>query len=509
MRNDLEKHAGADPPDHPTSPPTQSPACRLGWAWFTGADPRVVQLAPSELNFLRRLGLLAAAMAVVSGLVLASAASNWWNLSLIQALWIAPVFTALMVLVERAVLSSFSTKWLLNALIALPRVALSLAAAAVLGLPATQFIFSRSIENQMSATAAAQAHAARAGAIRFYQPKIAAAEAQIASMRAHESSLTQAVIRYTELAQCEAGEVACSQTHKLGCGPVCHRDLDVAASKRNELASIKSSDAQKTDELKTRIAQWQGAEQKEISGRTKAIDGNTDFLARQDALQAVEKTHPSVAKYVTFCLAWFVALDLLCLILKLCHMASSGCAYEHAAEALRKQDAVGVYDLTEQATVGRRRITAQARADEEVDEVAIAVDREHRIAAAEASLGTARTQAPRSSERINAFNLDDLVNRMGSHEQVSVPLDRGLRIGGWVGTALIALLSAALAYYSYTGNGFVSAEWVVFAAFILAVSLAAFTKGFRRAPAWAARATFATLLLGLALPILVLSLNVI
>jgi hypothetical protein len=45
-------------------------------------------------------------------------------------------------------------------------------------------------------------------------------------------------------------------------------------------------------------------------------------------------------------------------------------------------------------------------------------------------------------------------------------------------------------------------------AVLAAAALAAYSKGFRRGPAWSQRAAFGTGLLGLALPILIIALNV-
>jgi hypothetical protein len=50
-------------------------------------------------------------------------------------------------------------------------------------------------------------------------------------------------------------------------------------------------------------------------------------------------------------------------------------------------------------------------------------------------------------------------------------------------------------------------ETLAIAALVMVGSLAAYTKGFRKASAWALRATFAALILGLGLPILVTALN--
>jgi hypothetical protein len=59
------------------------------------------------------------------------------------------------------------------------------------------------------------------------------------------------------------------------------------------------------------------------------------------------------------------------LILKLTHLFSTGGAYERSAAALRANDLVEVHRLQERATVLTRRITLEARAQEDADELRI------------------------------------------------------------------------------------------------------------------------------------------
>ena len=101
------------------------------------------------------------------------------------------------------------------------------------------------------------------------------------------------------------------------------------------------------------------------------IKADRDFLARQAALDRVEQANPSVKKYVEFFLAFLIAIDLVALVLKLTHLFSTGGAYERSAAALRATDLVEVHRLQERATVLTRRITLEARAQENVDELRI------------------------------------------------------------------------------------------------------------------------------------------
>jgi uncharacterized protein YlxW (UPF0749 family) len=98
------------------------------------------------------------------------------------------------------------------------------------------------------------------------------------------------------------------------------------------------------------------------------IKADRDFLARQAALDRVEKANPAVTKYVEFFLAFLIAIDLIALMLKLTHLFSTGGAYERSAAALRATDLVEVHRLQERASVLTRRITIESLAQQEVDE---------------------------------------------------------------------------------------------------------------------------------------------
>jgi len=78
-----------------------------------------------------------------------------------------------------------------------------------------------------------------------------------------------------------------------------------------------------------------------------------------------------VKKYVEFFLVFLIAIDLVALMLKLTHLFSTGGAYERSAAALRANDLVDVHRLQERATVLTHRITLEARAQEDADELRI------------------------------------------------------------------------------------------------------------------------------------------
>ena len=342
-----------------------------GWAWLAGGDTSVLRTVPSEASFFNGLGMWVAGMAVVSGFGMTVAASQWWSTSITSVLWVLPLWAVLFCLIERLVLKSFSTSWAWNLVLTIPRLLLSLAIALVIGLPMAQVIYSGSITDELSKTATARIHEATSEITRTYDAKIAAAEKEIAAAEARQTRLQQQVTNSRFLADCEAGLAACSQTHKLGRGPYYKRNVRRAAAAAAELKAAGPQIAATISANRRKIAVWRAAEASQIANRVATIKADRDFLARQAALDRVQEANPSVRKYVQFFLAFLIAIDLVALMLKLTHLFSTGGAYERSAAALRATDLVEVHRLQERANVLTRRITLEARAQEDADELRI------------------------------------------------------------------------------------------------------------------------------------------
>src|SRR5215470_4118296 len=344
---------------------------RAGWAWFAGGDGFVLRNVPSEASFLNGLGMWVAGMALVSGFGMTVAASQWWSTSIVSVLWVLPLWAVLYCLIERLVLKSFGTSWAWNLVLTIPRLVLSLAIALVIGLPMAQVIYSGSINDELSKTTTARIHEATNQITQTYDAKIAAAQKEIADAQAREESLQQEVTNSRFLADCEAGLQSCSQTHKLGRGPYYRRDARRAAAAAAELKRARPQIAATIAANRRKIEVWRTAEASQIANRVATIKADRDFLARQAALDRVEKASPSVKKYVEFFLAFLIAIDLVALMLKLTHLFSTGGAYERSAAALRANDLVEVHRLQERATVLTRRITLESQAQQDADELRI------------------------------------------------------------------------------------------------------------------------------------------
>jgi Domain of unknown function (DUF4407) len=344
---------------------------RARWAWFAGGDDFVLRQVPSEASFFNGLGMWVAGMAVVSGFGMTVAASQWWSTSITSVLWVLPLWTVLYCLIERLVLKSFGTSWAWNLVLTVPRLLLSLAIALVIGLPIAQVIYSGSINDELSKTTTARIHEATNQITRTYEAKIAAAQKEITAAQAKEAKLQRQVTNSKFLADCEAGLQSCSQTHKLGRGPYYRRDRRRADAAAAELKRARPQLEATIAANRQKIATWRVAESSQIANRVATIKADRDFLARQAALDRVEKASPAVTKYVEFFLAFLVALDLVALMLKLTHLFSTGGAYERSAAALRATDLVDVHRMQERATVLTHRITLESQALQDADEVRI------------------------------------------------------------------------------------------------------------------------------------------
>ena len=300
---------------------------RTAWAWFAGGDESVLATVPSEASFFTGLGMWVAGMAVVSGFGMTVAASQWWSTSIVRVLWVLPLWAVLYCLIERLVLKSFGTSKSGNLALAVPRLLLSLAIALVVGLPMAQVIYSGSINDELSKTRTARIHDATNQITRLYDAKTATAQKEIAAAQRNEASLRRQVTNSKFLADCEAGLATCSQTHKLGRGPFYKRDARRAAAAAAALQKARPLLEATIAADKRKIALWQASEASQIANRVAAIKADRDFLARQAALDRVERASPAVKKYVEFFLVFLIAIDLVALVLKLTHLFSTGGAY--------------------------------------------------------------------------------------------------------------------------------------------------------------------------------------
>src|SRR5262249_52987174 len=278
-------------------------------------------------------------------------------------------------IVDRLIYKSFGTKRRTNLLLAIPRAALSVMLALVLGLPMVQFIFSPSISNQLSQTSAVAQKQAQTSAMSFYEPKIRLANTQISAIQAHETTLENRITTFTRLSGCENNEPSCSHTHRTGCGHWCHYYGQQAAIAQATLNRSRPVDRKKIAGLRAQITEWQTRDAHETKTPVGAIAGARALLAGAEALGGSGKHHPEVSSSVLFVLGLFVCLDLVALVMKLSHLLVGGAVYEEVAAALGERDRLEAHRLREETEVLRKRITREAHAESDVGEVPIDAER--------------------------------------------------------------------------------------------------------------------------------------
>jgi hypothetical protein len=200
------------------------------------------------------------------------------------------------------------------------------------------------------------------------------------------------------------------------------------------------------------------------------------------------------------------------LIIKSLYLAFGDSSYEAVAASCKRRERVAALEIELQARVERGRLNEQALADEALNRFRIQGQRDAQMAEeAEKWYGASSSQPRRASEPgssgIVTPDFTDFVAAMRSkrpHESLPVEVPRSLTVAGWTGLGLTGIAFWLLADVTHRS---VTCEIVAALAFVSIASLAVFTKGFRSAPAWAMRATFVALLVGLSLPVIVTVLN--
>ncbi len=525
MTDTIERPAAASEgvPDRPPQ------AGRPSLAWFAGARRDVLASCPSETRFYNALGLAVlltgclsgVTMAVALGYVLRRPPVHLWPVSVA---WSAFIINLDRLLVMMPVTRKF-------AVAAAGRLLISLFIGIQIAEPLVLTIFQPEIRAQLQSDTQNALQRAEAGVARYYQPMITRAQEQIGQLRAQEQNLVADVDHDKFISACEAAEQSCSITHELGCGPVCQHYAQLAASAQADLESIKPADDAQISADEGEIRTLTSDEQRQQGQAATAATGDTGLIAREDALSEIERAHPGTAYEVWFIRISLILLDLMPLILKIVHVLD-GSSYEHVAAAWKRRDMLTEDELDLGTGVAKERLEQQARADRDVNRIVIRFDRDRRIAEAQAAWTNARGGPypgadpgsaypgadPGSTypgtypapEAVRALSLHEYVSSMrgqGDQESMAVAMPRMLAIAGWAGTGLIVALAVSLGAVALVSGQILNIAWLVWLLAFGGISLTVFTRGYRRAPGWALRATLATLFVGLALPLLVAVLN--
>jgi hypothetical protein len=368
-----------------------------------------------------------------------------------------------------------------------------------------------------------------AQAVADWQQKVASAELQV-------TCEAQGVSKYAGCAQ---------GTGLTGQGPVYAVRLaelrnDQAALARAQ-AQARATEARLSPQITSAQAGLTQARQDEQADYAKAQAryGNNDgLIARWRALGELENASPGVRTEVWLLEGLIIAIDLAAVIAK---MTSKTPSYNRVLEAQRKkvalraamneEDTADAIDLR-RAERESRAFIHQAVLDAQAEVVIDALDAGKQVAQwrirawveeqttgqRSSTPGTGsgwqpppRHGGPRGPDMAGAIpvkghSLSRLVDDIRPHEQMPVPMAPPLTRVARIGTGLLSALGASV-FLAQAMHATVAGGWLVLPALAAALALAIYSRGFRQGPAWAHRAAFSTGLLGLALPVVIILMN--
>jgi hypothetical protein len=470
---------------------------------------RTLAEVPSDQNFYGTLGTVVLLLDIVSGAAVSVAVGYMVGVPATQVWWVGLAWTVVLAFgVERLVLQVASgTRRRSLAVVLVPRLILSLMLALVVAEPLLARIFQSEISAQLSKTQSAAIQSAVGNDTSFYGGKIRSDRRAIATIRTNENALRGAAAHDTFISNCERLGEACSITHHAGCGAYCEHYTQLAQNANAEVKAIQPGDRARISALQSDIRRLQGLETAANLSRPSAIASSGGLLSREEALQQLAKGHPIVTEETWFIRLLLIFLDLTPLFCKVGYVLTTESPYERLCAARRRTDCAAAKRHEVAADLDEVLIAEQKSADLEVERVRIRLDRERRINELYAEAGIPPFEAASSGELVQARSLQNFADEMETHDARPVPMPPGLRRGGRVGMTLISATAVVAGLLSVVSNRLVVGSLELALVLGLVAALAAYTRGFRHAPAWALRATLATLAIGLVAPLAMLAIN--
>jgi hypothetical protein len=496
-----EGHALPGPPGGEAQIPEATREARP-WsvAWFAGVDLDILARVPSEQTFYRRLGAGVLLVSCASGLAFTSALAYALDASLFSVLWAGIAWAVLLACgVEPLVLQISPTKRKLVLAAGISwRVLFSILLALQLSEPLILRLNEPEINNQLLEERVDREAAQLTANRDLFNPTIERNKDELKDLReavngaSHNLAMAQ---RERAKALEEAGicESSCQFWGERAAGSQKKKEEAVSARKEKEPKLVQERD---------RFQQQRGEGLRDGKEKIEEKDG---IWARIGALEQIASSSTAQNAEVWALRLLFLLLDLLPLTAKVYRILTVDSPYEMQLAASRREEATAVAAREAISDVNEEMIREQARADVEVGRAEIHTDTERRLG--EVGLGGDGAERRGDDPNVSAWNLSGFVEEMKFHDDqpVTVPAElRQAALGGSfvLGAGMIlGSLVASLAGISVKGL------WLLVLAFAAVASLAAYTHGFRRAPAWALRAVLATVIGGFLLPLVVLGVN--
>lgn len=458
--------------------------------WFAGADLGALRESSTDRVFYASLGACTLALCCLNGLMLMIAVSFVTGGGSAWRLWyVAVIWAIIMSSVERLVLQmpAGSAKGLLG--VAIPRVALSILLALAISEVATLQIYAPEIRSVLSQQHAQAVRDADKTVQNTYEPKIYAANDDIARLQANQRIVAQRIVRYDLRANT-------ARTTSGACAIRCGYYAGLAQNARLRLQSMADRNRLRIAGDRALIGRLQSEGSALAANRRKAINADSGLLARVDALSTLQTGHGAVTFQVWVIRLLLVVLDLVPMTAKLTRALTLRSAYDKNVEGRRAEESLLGETRLEGARTEQSRVADEGRAARRRNR--------SRADAQEFTNQTNFTHAADSQSRppIEGQSLTTFASHMEDWDTRPIRTPEGLLRGGLIGLAAIAVTLVACILLRANGT------LLVVATFVAAAGLFAKTRGFRVASATGLRAIFATLVTGMAMPFAVLLLNV-
>lgn len=524
-----------------------------------GADNRLLALAPVDRTEMTGRGIAALIPALFGGLAMIISFCFAFAVPLPGAIGVGLIWAMVVLFFDLSLMSAAPDRSLLSRLAIFGlRAVVSVLAALTFASAIVLFMFAKDISVQMAKdqhTDLAQYY--DKVIVPAYAPKIAtdnktitADENKLSAAQQNVTNLSKQVANAKVQVTCEGNGVSkfagCGNgTGRYGYGPVAAVRAAELANDQTALTNAKTQATALRAELQPAIDLAKGDLTKQSSNEkadylaAQARYGQDNgLIARWRALSELERTSGTVRSQVWLLEGLIVVIDLSAVIAK---MTSKTSSYNRMVEASRKQalkDALGLEEAAEdQAEMRRAERETTMYMHEALQEAKIDIYitdlsawrqvRRWEIAAqANAAMGGEQQfvppdesdrwppspfgggrRNPTGDSRIETSDLNDLLKKGKPQENMPFRVDPSVTRAAWIGIGLLAALGLGL-LLAGAAHMAVAGGWLVVLALGVSLVLAASSHAFRWGPKWIHLAAYQTALLGVAMPFLIVLINV-
>jgi hypothetical protein len=325
----------------------------------------------------------------------------------------------------------------------------------------------------------------------IYGPKTSEAKKEITRLKFNERKVEDRIVR-EDLRSQQA------QTSTGACAIRCGYYKKLADDDRRLLATMKRRNEGRFAGRRAQLRRLRDEAQQLRKDRRRSVIEQDGLLARVNALSQIAKTEPAVHYMVLLLRLLLVALDLTAFAAKLVRVLTvKNSPYDKNLEGRRAEESLAGEERLEGSRTRKAKIHDEGRAARRRNRWRADAEEFERFDTDD----KAYTDGAGHAAPIEGHSLGEFTSDMTDWETRPIRVPDTVRRGGFIG---LGLLLATLAGSIVLGA---SGLFVVGAALLAGVGLLVFTRGFRTAPDWALRAIFATLLTGIAMPFLILLLN--